>query len=405
MQTNVSIIGGGPAGMTAAIAAARSGARVRLWEKNHSLGRKLLATGNGRGNFTNRELSPDRFHGLNSGSVPAVLKRFGLKETLDLFQSLGIEPKFDQRGRCFPLSDEASSLLLALEREMERLGVEVKLRCDIIRIERRSQGFRLHQRGESHGTDRVVIACGGCASPQLGSNGAGFELARELGHRITPLYPSLVPWEIAGNWFHTLQGIRWDMELTIETIDGGQAAFLDEGLFTRYGLSGPLALRSSRLVGNGVKEARLNFLPQVLFDNLEKKLEARRKAMRWRKAVEFLIGLLPEKLGRLLVRESGIDPEADCSSVPDDRLMVLAGNINAWPLRIKGLRSFKEAQVTAGGVDLSQLDMATLESKLVPGLFFCGEVLDVDGDSGGYNLQWCWSSGWTAGTAAARGIK
>lgn len=405
MSKDVSIIGGGPAGMTAAIAAARGGARVRLWEKNHSLGRKLLVTGNGRCNFTNRTIGKLFYHSQGSQDLSDFIKIIDSQGTQHFFKEMGIEPWEDERGRFFPRSQEAPSVLLVMEREMERLGVDVRTRCDIVGIERSVNGFILKQRGEAHRSERVIIACGGCASPQFGSNGSGYELARQAGHRITKLGPALVPWEISGNWFHTLQGIRWDMELTLVRGDGQETQFIDEGLFTKYGLSGPLALRSSRMVGVGAKEARLNFMPDVPLDTLREKLEGRRKTVAQRRTAEFLAGLLPEKLGRLLVRGTGIAPDTDCDSIADDRLSALARNITAWPVRIKGLRPFKEAQVTAGGVDLSQVDPGTLESKLAPGLFFCGEVLDVDGDSGGYNLQWCWSSGWAAGTAAARLIK
>ncbi len=388
--------------MMAAVAAARSGARVRLWEKNHSLGRKLLATGNGRCNLSNADLSPDRFHSGQPGSFSAALDAFGLERTLEFFRGLGIEPKSDERGRYFPMSHEASSVLAAMEQEMGRLGVEVHTRCDIVGLKRDDSGFVLRQRGESHQAERVVIACGGCASPQFGSNGSGFELARRLGHRITDLRPALTPWEILGDWFHTLQGIRWDMELSLVTAEGRAVSFFDEGLFTKYGLSGPLALRSSRLVGDGVESARLNFMPGTDPHELKKMLRTRKENLKNRRPDDFLSGLLPEKIGRMLVRQSGIFSESQVEKISEEEMAKLAGNMASWPIRIKGLRPFKEAQVTAGGVDMSQVEPDTLQSRIIPGLFFCGEVLDVDGDSGGYNLQWCWSSGWAAGTAAAQ---
>lgn len=388
--------------MTAAIAAARSGARVRLWEKNHSPGRKLLATGNGRCNLSNTDLSIKHFHCGRPEAAAAVLEPFGLEHTLSFFRGMGVELRSDERGRFFSMSNESSSVLGALESEMRRLGVEVRTRCDIVGLERKGRGFLIHQRGEGHKADRVIIACGGCASPQFGSNGSGFELARQLGHNVTELRPALVPWEIVGNWFHTLQGIRWDMELTVETSEVRKAKFLDEGLFTKYGLSGPLALRSSRAAGEGLRSASLNFVPGRETGELGRMLEARRENLKDRPAGVFLSGLLPERIGRMLVRESGIMLDNEVGTMTGAELASLAGNMVAWPVRIKGLRPFKEAQVTAGGVELSRVEPGTLESKLAPGLFFCGEVLDVDGDSGGYNLQWCWSSGWAAGTAAAR---
>lgn len=388
--------------MAAAIAAARRGARVRLWEKNHSLGRKLLATGNGRCNFSNAEADPRHYHSQGSIDPTSFIMKVDSLKTIEDFRGLGIEPWRDDRGRYFPRSQEASSVLCTLEQEMVRLGVEIRTRCDIVGLQADGSGFILKQRGESHRSSRVIIACGGCAAPQFGSNGSGYELARQMEHRISKLSPALVPWEIAGSWFHTLQGIRWDMELAVESTDGRRISFLDEGLFTKYGLSGPLALRSSRLIGDGLKSARLNFMPEMSLDALRKMLEERRRVLAHRRADGFLTGLLPERIGRMLVRESGISPDSPVDSMTQEDLAALAENMVAWPVRIKGLRPFKEAQVTAGGVDLSQVNPDTMESKLVPGLFFCGEVLDVDGDSGGYNLEWCWSSGRVAGTAAAR---
>jgi hypothetical protein len=190
------------------------------------------------------------------------------------------------------------------------------------------------------------------------------------------------------------------MELALQDDAGSETRFLDEGLFTRYGLSGPLALRSSRTIGSGIKRARLNFLPGAESVSLARKLEERRKALAHLASGEFLSGLLPEKIGRMLVRGSGIDLDSPSGSITEETLAALAGSILSWPVSIKGLRPFKEAQVTAGGVDMAQVQPESLESSIVPRLFFCGEVLDVDGDSGGYNLQWCWSSGWAAGTAA-----
>ena len=402
MGINIDVIGGGPAGMMAAIAAARQGASVRLWEKNHSLSRKLLATGNGRCNFTNRDLSPEFFHGGRPETAARILGDFGLDRTLSFFRELGVEPACDERGRYFPRSQEASSVLLALEREMEGLGVAVALRSDIVRIERAGAGYTLHRRGESHRADRVIIACGGMASPQFGSSGGGHELAAQLGHRITPLRPGLASWEMAGPWFHTLQGVRWDMELIITGNDGRQVQLTDEGLFTKHGLSGPLALRSSRSIGEDPKTVTLSFVPGMGRRELEQKIAERRKALPGRSAADFLTGLLPEKIGRLLARESGIPLDVAAGSLGHGQLGTLAKNMTCWPVKVKGLRPFKEAQVTVGGVDMGQVRPETLESALAPGLFFCGEVLDVDGDSGGYNLQWCWSSGWAAGNAAGR---
>lgn len=395
------MIGGGPAGMMAAIAAARSGAAVRLWEKNGSLGRKLLATGNGRCNFTNRDLDLRHFHGGGCQPVKQVLSTFSGDRTIGFFNDLGVEHYYDDRGRCFPASNEAGSILFTLEQELARLGVEVNTRCEIVAIKKTDNGFAIDQRGQTHRCDAVVLACGGAAAPQFGSNGSGFELARRLGHRITPVRPSLAPVELTGNWFHKLQGVRLDMTLSISGANGGVVKYTDEGLFTQFGLSGPLALGASRELDRPGITCALNFIPGRATAEAAVALKRRAGLLGHREAGDLLSGWLPSKVGRMLVRQSEIDPDAKVLDIPADAIRKLERNMTAFPVTVKSLRGLKEAQVTAGGVDCAGIDFRTMQSKIAAGLFFCGEVVDVDGDSGGYNLQWCWSSGHIAGSNAA----
>jgi hypothetical protein len=397
---DISIIGGGPAGMMAAITAARSGNKVRLWERNHSPGRKLLATGNGRCNLSNEDLSPIHFHGEIADAVSPALEDFGLEQTLSFFSELGLECYCDEKGRYFPSSNEASSVLYVLEQEMERLGVEACPHSEIMGVKKSKAGFVIHQRGQFHKADKVIIACGGKSAPQFGSDGGGSRLAKELGHHIISLYPALVPLELEGNWFHKLQGVRMDLELTIPLKGQDARRPADEGLFTKYGISGPLALGHSRLLGNGDVRASLNFFPGKNEDDLKSVLHQRARLLESRPVFEFFTGLLPRKVGQMLVRESRIASGHYCRLLAPPDIEKLARSACSWPIKIKGTRPFKEAQVTAGGVDMREVFPKTMESRLVPGLYFAGEVLDVDGDSGGYNLQWAWSSGYLAGLTA-----
>ncbi|HAD81150.1 TPA: hypothetical protein DCG35_01460 [Candidatus Edwardsbacteria bacterium] len=401
MNRYIDIIGGGPAGMMAAIIAAGKGGRVRLWEKNGSLGRKLLATGNGRCNFANQNISLDNFHGGHLQLAGGILDNFKVKNTLEFFEGLGLSFYADSRGRYFPRSNEASAVLFCLEQEMERLGVEVNLRSEIVALGRVSSGWQVRQRGPGHGSAAVILACGGAASPQFGSTGQGYEMASKLNHAIVPPEPALVPLMLAGNWFHKLQGLRMDLRLTISR--GGQTVFeiVDEGLFTHYGLSGPLALKASRMMKGPGLECRINFLPYTNETEVITQLRARREKLASRLTRDFLTGLLPEKLGLVMMIQSKLNLDASCREISDEQLPMLLENLCRWPVQIKGPRPFKEAQVTAGGVDCRQIFPESLMSKKAPGLFFCGEVLDVDGDTGGYNLQWSWSSGYAAGNAAA----
>ncbi|MBI4725982.1 aminoacetone oxidase family FAD-binding enzyme [candidate division TA06 bacterium] len=402
-KKEIHIIGGGASGMIAAIAAARGGAKVRLWEKSRSLGRKLLATGNGRCNFANRDLAPKHFHTPVPTVADMVLSQFELKQTLEFFEGLGIEYYCDARGRYFPKSNEAPSVLLALEREMGNLGIEVNLHSEIVDIKKTKTGFLLHQRGQSHQAQAVILTCGGAAAPQLGGGEGGYQLARQLGHNVTPLRPALASLELEGNWYHKLQGIRLDMGLTVFEGSKKILQLIDEGLFTKYGLSGPLALKSSRILGEGRKQCFLNFVPGQTSLEMLSVLVRRAKNISSRPAQEFFNGLLPQKIGQMLIRESKIDPGKDTAHLSETEIKKLASNITAWPAKVKAVRPFKEAQVTVGGVDLREVIPETLESKKIPGLYFAGEILDVDGDTGGYNLQWAWSSGQVAGKSAASG--
>jgi len=400
----VGIIGGGASGIMAAIAAMRAGATVRLWEKNPVLGRKLLATGNGRCNLSNCDLDLAHFHAPDSEFVAAVLRRLDGKRTLEFFREIGVETVADARGRYFPASNEATAVLACLTGEMERLGAMVAISAEIVGIEAKGRCFLVRRRGSSEAVAALIIACGGRAGPGMGTQ-SGYALAQQLGHTVTELRPGLVPLMLCGSWFHKLQGVRWDMTLTVSRAGKRVLEITDEGLFTRYGLSGPLALRSSRAIGEGDCEVTLSFMPEMNDAQAERLLAARQQRLSHRPVGDFLTGLLPAKLGRVIAAECGLALEMPCGQLGTHLLAKLACSLTHWPVRVRGLCPFSEAQVTVGGVNLHEINPATMSSRLVPGLFFCGEVVDVDGDSGGYNLQWAWSSGYVAGTAAAAFVR
>jgi len=378
---------------------------VRLWEKNGSLGRKLLATGNGRCNFTNRSLNPENYHGGGAELAWGIINAFGRDDSIDYFHDLGLSSYADASGRYFPRSNEAASVLFCLGQEMERLGVKVNLRAEIVDISRIPNGWEIRQRGAVHLSDAMILACGGTASPQFGSNGHGYQMAAKLNHALIEPTPSLVPLILEGNWFHKLQGMRMDLSLTAKRGEEPVFEITDEGLFTHYGLSGPLALKSSRALSDRESDCHVNFLPYLDGAEVMAILKDRRKKLGSRISRDFLTGLLPERLGQVMVQQSWLDLDLPCSRISNLQMERLQKNLCSWKVVVKGLRPFKEAQVTAGGIDCRQVFPGSLMSKKAPGLFFCGEVLDVDGDTGGYNLQWCWSSGYAAGKAAAEYVK
>jgi hypothetical protein len=453
MSKRVCIIGGGPGGMMAAIAAASAGARVTVLEKNAAVGRKLLATGNGRCNYTNRDLALEHFHGANSPFISTALAQFDGPHTVDFFRALGVEPYCDERGRYFPASQEAAAVLLALTQEMEHLGVEVITHSEIVGVTKVGRGphshiprpmtengdspqrqgvqspfsFAVRERGKVYEADEVIVACGGRAGPQFGSGGSGHNIAQAFGHKIVPVRAALAPIELMGPWFHKLQGVRMEASLTIAREKTILTRIADEVLFANYGISGPLALRASRMIGEGNCEVEMSFLPALGGDGKTGTrhggqavrnegdtpdfsaalaiVKSRASSLRHRTAGDFLTGLLPAKVGCVMAGQSGIAPETPCAKLTGSQLRGLARNLTHWPIQAKGLRPFKDAQVTVGGVATPEINAATMESKLVACLFFCGEVMDVDGDSGGYNLQWAWTSGFIAGRSAGSAVR
>jgi hypothetical protein len=397
----VIVVGGGAAGMTAAIAAARLGAPVEILERMPRVGKKLLATGNGRCNLANARPEPARFHGADPAFVRSVLGAFGIDETLAFFAGLGIEAREEDAGKIFPRSGQAAAVLDVLRHELARLGVPAHCESAVSRLESRGGLWRARTHGGVHEGAAVVLAPGGRAAPQLGSNGSGHALAAALGHRIVDPFPALTRLRVRSPWLAHLKGLKVEGRVAI----GGVAA-RGEILFTGTGLSGPPILDVSRRAGELLRDGQaasavLDLCPDVEFGALSAVLRAR--FSRPGVTAEFaLVGFLHKRLIVPALREAGIDPAGAADAVAESRVRALAALLHAWTFTVFGTDPWADAQVTAGGVDVADVDPATLESRLAPGLFFAGEVLDVDGDCGGFNLQWAWSSGHVAGTAAAR---
>lgn len=407
-SVKVIVVGGGAAGLVAAIAARRRGADVTILEKNPRVGRKLLATGNGRCNLTNVNLSIANYHGQNPRFAHGALSRFDVEKTIDFFEGLGITPRVEEAGKVFPASGQASSVLDVLRYELEETGVKVVCEAPVGRIARSGREFSIIlEDGREFRAGRVILAAGGRAAPSLGSNGSGYRLAQGLGHRIIEPFPALVQLKLASKFLKQIQGVKFEGEAAIIVKERAVQRAFGEILFTEYGISGPPVFCLSRKAGEHMKQGEKVFLKVVLVNTLSpEELEqylAKRFLAGPGKGLAFsFVGFLNKKLAPVVLKEAGItDVNKPAGQVSAGELKRISRVLQDWRFEVTGTTSWPAAQVTAGGLDVSEVDSRTMESKLVPGLYFAGEILDIDGDCGGYNLQWAWSSGFVAGESAA----
>ena len=387
----VIILGGGASGLMAALSAARDARNtVTILERQSRVGRKLLATGNGRCNLTNLQLSPARYHGQDPAFAQAALTRFGVQDTLEFFRGLGLLTVAEDSGRVYPLSDQANSVLDVLRFAAEQAGVQTICGFDAQSVRKKARGYQLTAAdGAGYFADRLIIACGGCAGKALGGTMAGYDLLGQLGHSRTPLHPSLTQIRTDPAPIRGLKGVRADCHIRLRA--GGRTVQEDAGeaQFTETGVSGPAAFTLSRQAGQAqAAELLLDLLRAYPEPQVRELLAARKTALPQLAAEDALAGMLHPRLGKTLCRACGLGHEA---------LAALAKKIKNFALPVTGVSGFESAQVTAGGVRTAEFRADTLESRLAPGVFACGEVLDIDGDCGGYNLQWAWSSGYVAG--------
>jgi len=408
VQQRVLVVGGGAAGMMAAIAAVRAGASVMLVERGERVGRKLLATGNGQCNLTNVTPDPSHWHGRHPDFMTAVIARFDVPRTLEFFQALGITPIVDENGRVFPRSRQASAVLDVLRWELDDLGVEVRCGAEAQKIVLTDKGMAIHlSTGDILTSDRVILAAGGKAAPKLGASGIGFDLARGLGHTIVEPFPALVQLRLESRWLKSLQGTRFDGAACVVADGYDVAASHGEVLFTPYGVSGNAVLDVSRAAAEQVRAGRSVLLRLAVVDgvapsDLARDLVCRLTCHPDRTVLAALTGLVHKRLIPAMVRDAGIDdPAAACRDLSSRQRDGILRVLTDWCFEVKDTAGWDGAQTTAGGVDTAEVDPRTLASRIVPGLYLAGEVLDVDGDCGGFNLQWAWSSGHVAGEAAA----
>lgn len=401
----VIVIGGGASGLAASVMAARKGAKVTLLEKNKQVGKKLLVTGNGRCNFTNRNQELSCYRSQNPELAELALNAFSADQTVLFFEELGILVK-DRFGYLYPNSGQAASIADILRLEAERLRVKMACNTEAVSIEKQGDYFLVRTAGWVYESDAVILACGSKAAPGTGSTGDGYRFAKQMGHQVIEPLPALTGLYASEKDCQKLSGVRTDAKVTL--LVDGKVCVEDKGevQFASYGLSGIPIFQVSRYVSRALKKNKscrilLDLCPMYSREQLAELFQTRKEYTKDRRGADLLLGMFPEKLSKVLLDRAGISIKKrgwDWTTADDRRL---AEQIKELNFTITRCRGYEQAQVCTGGVPLTELKGITMESSLVSGLYFAGELLDVDGACGGYNLQWAWTSGFLAGTHAA----
>ncbi|MFT4107252.1 MAG: NAD(P)/FAD-dependent oxidoreductase [Lacrimispora sp.] len=403
MKPKVIIVGGGASGLAAGIQAARLGASVTMLEHTARPGKKLLSTGNGKCNLTNLAAPFGAYRGENPDFAKMVLETVSVPQTLEFFKGLGVVLT-DRNGYVYPNTGQASSIADALMFEVDRLGITLICDCHVREIKR--DLTLITSNGKMKG-DAVILAAGSMAASKTGSDGSGYELAAALGHTVIKPLPALVQLKCREKWYKQAAGVRTEALVTLKI--NGKAVAEDRGelQFTDYGISGIPVFQVSRFACRALDKgqtvtAELDLLPSLDYKAAEELLADRVKRFAYRPAEEFLNGVLNQKLARILLNETGIAKMSKTGEIKPAQIKKLTAAIKGLETAVVSSNSFDQAQVCSGGVDTREVDPCTMESKLIKRLYFAGEILDVDGICGGYNLQWAWSSGILAGTYAGR---
>lgn len=408
-MSNVIVVGGGAAGMMAAVFAARSGQNVQLLEKNEKLGKKLFITGKGRCNITNAADIEDLFTAVisNPKFLYSGFYSFTNQQVIDFFEELGVKTKIERGERVFPVSDHSSDVIAAFSRELKSLGVSVSLHTEVKELlcEQDKVCGVLLTNGKKMKADAVIVATGGISYPSTGSTGDGYRFAREAGHKVTELLPSLVPMEVRQWYAKELQGLSL-RNIEIRITDGKKKLYEEFGemLFTHYGVTGPVILSASSVVGKTLRKKELtlhiDLKPALSEEQLDKRILREFDANHNKQYKNSIDSLFPAKLKPVMIELSEIEPEKKVNEITKEERQRLVHLIKDFTMTLTGLRGYNEAIITKGGVSVKEIDPGTMESKKMKGLYFAGEVLDLDAVTGGYNLQIAWSTGYLAGINA-----
>lgn len=424
-MSNVIVIGGGPAGMFAAIAAAENGHQVTLLEKNEKLGKKLYITGKGRCNITNASDMEVLFSNVmtNAKFLYSAFYAYDNQRVIDFFEENGLATKIERGNRVFPVSEHSSDVIATLSKVLREKGVDVQLHTEVknILVEEaecesgvdedsskcESEGQKhvvgvLLSNGKKIAADSVVVATGGFSYQTTGSTGDGYRFAKECGHQVTDIYPSLVPFEAKEAYVKEMQGLSL-RNVQVKIFQNNKLLYDEFGemLFTHFGVSGPLLLSASALLKPKQTSQELHMeidlKPALSMEQLDKRVLREFEEAKNKQFKNSIGKLFPAKMIPVMLELSGIDPDKKVNEITKEERMQFLQIIKAFPVTLTGLRSFKEAIITKGGVKVKEVNPSTMESKIVKHLYFCGEVLDLDALTGGYNLQIAWSTGYLAG--------
>lgn len=412
-KKKIIVVGGGASGIFAALFAAQNGGDVLLMEGNDRLGKKLAATGNGRCNYTNLYMQESCYRGKNSKIISDVLATMPPESLIRLFADMGMASR-SREGYIYPYSDEAKSVVEILTDELLHAGVKIAYEKKVERITCRENKYLLFADGEQYTADKVILSTGSMAAPKTGSDGSGYRFAEILGHKIVPVVPALTGVRCKGKEFKDLSGVRTDAAVKVYVNGKFTAMDVGEVQLTNYGISGIPVFQVSRYVAYGLAEKKDVRISLDFTVNLQKEygksgqedllaiLKGRRKILHYKNVEDFLTGLFHKKLNIVLLKNSHINLKKKVRDISDTELEKLLRLMTDYKVSPASVNKYDQAQLTAGGVDTGQINSKTMESKKVPGLYITGELLDVDGICGGYNLHFAFSTGRLAGISAAR---
>lgn len=410
MGKQIVVAGGGAAGMMSALSAAEEGASVTIVEHNDRVGRKILSTGNGRCNYTNLFQSPQCYRSDENDFPWKIISRFPAEWVIRKFEEMGVMPK-DKNGYIYPFSEQASAVLDVLRMELDRCGIRIVTSAHVSDILRTKKGWQVEilqggKKKEKMNCDSVILACGSRAASKLGNDGSGYDLAKKLGHKIIPVVPALVQLKCRENFYPSLAGVRVNGKVSI-WIDGKKhGEDTGELQMNAYGISGIPVFQISRIAAKGLYRkqsvcAEVDFMPQLTDDAWRQMLEERKRLHPEKEMSVFFTGVFHKKLSEVLLKISGIPRMKKAGELTEAELERLVKEGKHFRTDIIDTNPFEQAQICAGGVSTAELSAQTMESRIAKGIYFAGELVDVDGICGGYNLHWAWASGYLAGKGAA----